>query len=137
MLKLGVSLAEKAVIFFWKLSILNLNFQGKGPFYADFLFYILITYGKCLAIQFLSRCICIYFPILTGDKNERFNSWKVRNILQNCSFWSATSKMKRSYMPLSCFIFLLFNVNSLLFSYNSRHTYVLYHSNRGLIWTLQ
>ena len=40
---MGFSLAEKAVIFFWKMLIVNLKFQGEGQFYANFWFYILIA----------------------------------------------------------------------------------------------
>ena len=39
---MGASLAEKTVIFLWKMFLLNLNFQGQSLFYVNFLFYILI-----------------------------------------------------------------------------------------------
>ena len=41
----------------------------KVQFYANFFCYILIISGKCLAFQFLSRGIRMYFSILTGVKN--------------------------------------------------------------------
>ena len=66
---MDVSIAEKSFIFFTKVLVLNLNFQWEGQFYANFLFYILIVSGKCLAFQFVSRGIRKYFSIVTGIKN--------------------------------------------------------------------
>ena len=40
---MGASIAEKAVILFLKMLILNLKFEGEGQFYANFWFYIFIT----------------------------------------------------------------------------------------------
>ena len=67
--------------------ILNPGFQGEGQFYTTFLFYILIIKGKCLAFQFLTCGICIYFPILALFENIPFNSRKIGNILlKNAAF---------------------------------------------------
>ena len=45
---MGASLAEKLVIFFWKMFILKFDFQDGGQLYANCLFYILIISRKCL-----------------------------------------------------------------------------------------
>ena len=34
-----VSLAEKSLIFLWKMFLLNVNFQGEGQLYGILLFY--------------------------------------------------------------------------------------------------
>ena len=52
----------------------NLNFQNESHSFANCLFYILIISRKFPALQFLTRGIHMYFPILTGVKNGRFTS---------------------------------------------------------------
>ena len=52
---MDASIAQKLAKYLWKMFILNLNFQGEGQFYANFLFYVLVIQGKCLAFLFLSR----------------------------------------------------------------------------------
>ena len=59
---------------------LHLNFQGEGQLFDNFLFYILGIQGKCLAFQFLSRGIHIYFPILIGFKDRLFKGCKIGDI---------------------------------------------------------
>ena len=71
---MDVSLAEKSVIFLRKMFLLNLDFQGESQLYANFLIYILIISGKCLAFQYLSRGIHMYFSIPSRVKNGRFDS---------------------------------------------------------------
>ena len=71
---MDVSLAEKSVIFLRKMFLLNLDFQGESQLYANFLIYILIISGKCLAFQYLSRGIRMYFSIPSRVKNGRFDS---------------------------------------------------------------
>ena len=39
---MNVSIAQKLAIYLWKMIILNVDFQGKGQVYANFLFYVLI-----------------------------------------------------------------------------------------------
>ena len=57
--------------------LLNLNFQGEGQFDANFFFYILFVYGKCLAFQFLSGGIRLYVSIPAGVTNGLSTSWKI------------------------------------------------------------
>ena len=52
----------------------NLNYQNESHSFANCLFYILIISRKFPALQFLTRGIHMYFPILTGVENGRFTS---------------------------------------------------------------
>ena len=61
--------------------ILNPSFQGKGQFYDNFLFDILIIQGRFLAFQFLTCGIRIYLPVLTLFENRPFNSRKIADLL--------------------------------------------------------
>ena len=62
-------------------------FQDEGQLYANFLFHMLIMERKFFAFQFLSRGICLCFPILTGINNGLFTNWKIGNtLLQNIPF---------------------------------------------------
>ena len=49
-------------------------FQDEGQLYANFLFHMLIMERKFFAFQFLSRGICLCFPILTGINNGLFTN---------------------------------------------------------------
>ena len=68
---IGYILHKKKQIF-----SLKLNFEEKGQLYANFLFDILILERKFFAFECLNLGIYMYFPILTGVENGRFNREK-------------------------------------------------------------
>ena len=53
---------------------MKLNFQREGHSFVDGWFYILIISRGCLAFQFLTHGIRMYFLILTGVENACFTS---------------------------------------------------------------
>ena len=68
---------------------LNLNFQGEGHSFANFLFYILIISWKYFVFQFLVRDIRLFFAVLRAVENGRFTNWKIGDIpLKNVYFES-------------------------------------------------
>ena len=53
---------------------LKFIFQAEGPFYVNYLFYILIIYFKCLVFEFIRRGIHMHIVTLTKKMHYRLKN---------------------------------------------------------------
>ena len=70
--------AEKPVIFSWKIFFWRFFFRDEGHLYADYLYSI---YHKCFPFKFLGCGICMHILILIGVQSGRILNWKIGHIL--------------------------------------------------------
>ena len=78
----------------------------------------------------------MYFPILIGVENGRFNSWKIADILvKYVNFESQFSRWRSPSCQLSVSYSHYFTKMPCFLVVNSWHTYVLCHPNRDWKWT--
>ena len=61
---------QKTMFFCWKMFFLKIISHDEGHLHANFFFYIVTVYLKCLLFQFFSRSIYMYTPILIGFKMD-------------------------------------------------------------------
>ena len=101
----GKSRWNNCPIFIKKL-LLKHNFQDEGHLCANFFFYVLTIYRKCLIFQFLSRGMRMHIPILVGVQKGRISRWKngyilLKKLLLKCNFEDA------GHFSADCFFFIL------------------------------
>ena len=90
--------------------LLKLIFQDQGYLHVSCLFYMLSIYCQSLLFQFLSHGIRMHITILTWNMD---NSLAEKTVIfyYKCTFSILISKWKVTWMPITSFIFLLFNLN--------------------------
>ena len=80
----------------------------------------------------------MYFPILTGVENGRFNGWRISKILlKNVDWEYYFSKMKVSFMQIDCFVWPLFGLNALYFTSQVVAYVYTFHPNMCWKWAFR
>ena len=78
---MDAKVAKKISHILFKNVLFEFIFRDEGPFYVNYLFYIIIIYFKCLVFEFL-RC-GIHMHILTLTKKMRYRLKSSHVLLKN------------------------------------------------------
>ena len=131
---MDAKVAKKISHILFKNVLFEFIFRDEGPFYVNYLFYIIIIYFKCLVFEFLRCGIHMHILTLTKKMRYRLKSSHVllKNILLKINF-----QVEVTFKSIVCFIFSHFALNCLLFKFFSRvmrmHITILTGVQKGYI----